>query len=199
MRSRAAANKPASTSGAARKPASTSGAARKPASTSGAVSTSGAARKPASTSGAANKPSNKPAGANKPASKPAAANKPAARGPAKKTGDDALRAAKLSWVPGVTIRQVSKRFGMTPPQIRVARLDSRSALSLAELALAALTTNGTHHEGTLDDLRGIASFIDYVNHDAATVVDARRLLDECVAKGLLEIDGNAWRLLQEWP
>jgi hypothetical protein len=119
--------------------------------------------------------------------------------PTKPVSPDALRAAKLSRIPGMTIDEASERFRVSASAIKAARKDPRSTPSLAELALAALTNNGCKGEGALDDLASIASWIDYVNHDGATAADVRRLLDECAAVGLLAIDGERWRLLGDWP
>jgi len=106
-----------------------------------------------------------------------------------------LRAAKLSHVPGMTIDEASERFRVGAAAIKRARKDPASQPSLAELALAALTHNGTQKEGALE-LARIASWIDYVNHDGCTEADARALLATCPQ---LAIDGPRWRLLGEWP
>ena len=110
-----------------------------------------------------------------------------------------MRAAKLSRIPGVKIDDARRRFGVTAAAIKKARKDPRSQPTLAELALAALTSNGCTRSGTLDDLASIASWLDYVNHDGSTEADVRRLLAECAHAGLLSIEGAAWRLLVEWP
>jgi len=113
--------------------------------------------------------------------------------------EDSLRAAKLSRIPGVTIEEARKRFDVTAAAIKKARKDPRSQPTLAELALAALTRNGTTRSGTLDDLAGIAGWLDYVNHDGSTEADVRKLLAECANTGLISLEGSAWRLLVEWP
>ena len=110
--------------------------------------------------------------------------------------DPAQRAAKLSRIPGVTIDEARARFGVTRAAIQKARKDPASSPSLAELALAALTSNGTLTSGKLDDLRSIAGWLDYVNHDACTETDVRRLLAECPQ---LEINDGSWRLRAAWP
>ena len=110
-----------------------------------------------------------------------------------------LRAVKLSRVPGVTIAEASKRFGVAVSAVQRARRAAGAAttLSLAELALAALTDNGTRAAGTLDDLPRIASWLDYVNHDGSTVDDIRRLL--ATLPEVLVIEGERWRLVAAWP
>jgi hypothetical protein len=109
-----------------------------------------------------------------------------------------LRAAKLSRVPGVTIAEASKRFGVAVSAVQRARRSGAAPdLSLAELALAALTDNGTRTSGRLDGLARIASWLDYVNHDASTVDDVVRLL--ATLPDLLVIEGDTWQLVGAWP
>jgi hypothetical protein len=72
-------------------------------------------------------------------------------------------------------------------------------VSLSELALAALTKNGTRKKGTLSGLGRIASWIDYIDHDGCTADDVRNLLDEFVASGHLSIEGDRWKLREAWP
>lgn len=110
--------------------------------------------------------------------------------------DPAQRAAKLSRIPGVTIDEARARFGVSRAAIQNARKDPASSPSLAELALAALTSNGTVTSGKLGDLQSIAGWIDYVNHDACTVEDVRRLLAACPQ---LELRARSWRLRDAWP
>jgi len=112
-----------------------------------------------------------------------------------------LRAAKLSRVPGVTILDASERFGVARSAVQRARRESLpgTELSIAELALAALSRNGTKKSGTLSDLDRIAGWIDYVNHDACSANDVRALLDTFVTSGQLSIEGDRWRLREAWP
>ena len=108
---------------------------------------------------------------------------------------DELRAAKLSRVPGVTIDEACRRFGVRKAAVSRARKLPETAPSVAELALAALTSHGTKRSGTLA-LDAIASWIDYVNHDGCTAAEARRLLDTCPE---LAIDKTRWKLVRPWP
>lgn len=112
---------------------------------------------------------------------------------------DVLRAAKLSRIPGVTIDEACKRFRVAKSAVQRARKTGgpATALSLAELALAALTKNGTHTSGTLDGLEHVAGWLDYVNHDGSTVEDVKRLLASL--GDVLTIDGDRWRLHAAWP
>jgi hypothetical protein len=119
---------------------------------------------------------------------------------AKPTSADVLRAAKLSRVPGVTVAEAAKRLGVPASAVSRAR-KTAPALSIDELALAALTKNGGSREGTLSDelLAGIAGWVDYVNHDGCTAREARAMLDRWVRQGTLAIEGTRWRLLRPWP
>ena len=113
---------------------------------------------------------------------------------------DVARAAKLSRVPGVTIAEAAARFAVTPSAVARAR-KTAPALSLAELALAAITSNGARQSGTLTaaGLAQVASFIDYVNHDGCRAEDVRALLAACGAQGTLELRGHEWSLPEPWP
>ncbi|MGZ6142990.1 MAG: hypothetical protein ACXWLM_06610 [Myxococcales bacterium] len=110
----------------------------------------------------------------------------------------AERAAKLSRIPGVTIAQAAKRYGVTPAEVRRARA-TVTGLDLSDYALAALTGDGKRRKGVLGDLTAIAGYIDYINHDACTAAEARALLQECVEEGVLAIEGDRWRLTKAWP
>jgi hypothetical protein len=108
----------------------------------------------------------------------------------------ALRAAKLSRVPGVTIAVAAKRFRVTPAAVSRARKLPTTAPTIPELALAALTRNGADREGELGDLAALAGWIDYINHDGCTAAGARAFLDLCPE---LAITGTRWRLITPWP
>src|SRR5512134_2325763 len=86
---------------------------------------------------------------------------------------EAVRAAKLSRVPGVTIAQACERLAVSRAAVERARreLPSETTPSLAELVLAALSSEGQQSEGALIDLEPIADWIDYINHDGCTVAD----------------------------
>jgi len=109
------------------------------------------------------------------------------------------RAAKLSRVPGVTIAEAAARFGVAKAAVARAR-KTTPALSLSDLAVAALSENGTRRRGTLcaATLARLASWIDYVNHDACSVDEARALIERATAEGLLTLEGDAWTLAA-WP
>jgi len=113
----------------------------------------------------------------------------------------ARRAAKLSRLPGVTIAAAAERFGVPVSSVRRARRDPAldTALSLAELALAALSKNGLEVSFALGDLRQVANFVDYVNHDGCTPDDVRRLLESLADAGVIELGDASGRLLVAWP
>lgn len=117
----------------------------------------------------------------------------------KPVGPDELRAAKLSHVPGVTIAEACERFGVTKTAVARARKAAASKPTIAELALAALTANGTRDTGTIADLDGVASWIDYLDHDGSTADTVRSLLARYVSAGQLELDDERWRFTGEWP
>lgn len=113
---------------------------------------------------------------------------------AKPVSPDAMRAAKLSHVPGVTIAEACERFEVTKAEVARARKAPASKPSLAELALAALTNNGTAKTGAIAELAGVAAWLDHLNHDGCTVDDVRALLADLVA-----FDGDRWRSLGVFP
>jgi len=115
------------------------------------------------------------------------------------TADDVRRATKLSRVPGVTIDEACRRFGVTKSAVQRARKarDPSTDISLAELALAALTKNGTVTAGTLGTLEDVAGWLDYINHDGCTATDVRRLLASL--GDVLTIEDTRWRLHAPWP
>ena len=110
----------------------------------------------------------------------------------------ALRAAKLSRVPGVTLTEARERFGVKKSELARARKQV-ATLSTEELVLAMLTKNGVEPSGALVDLEGMAAYIDYVNHDGSTAADIQRMLDGHVKTGWLAIHQDTWSLLRPWP
>jgi DNA-binding IclR family transcriptional regulator len=117
--------------------------------------------------------------------------------------DDVERAALLSGMPGVTIEEACTRFGATRSAVQRARKAlGRAGLQPApeDLVVAALSHNGAVAEGELPaDLSGVASFVDYVNHDGCDAAAVRRMLDALVERGVLAVDGGRWTLRRPWP
>ena len=113
---------------------------------------------------------------------------------------DVARAAKLSRVPGVTIAEAAARFAVPPSAVARAR-KTTPALSLAELALAAVTDNGARSKGTLSaaGLARVAGWIDYINHDGCSAEDVREMLAESVQQGALTLQGEKSTLVAPWP
>ena len=112
-----------------------------------------------------------------------------------------LRAAKLTRIPGVTLAEAAERFQVPIARVRAARRDcpEQTQLSLAELALAALTNNGLDPSFTLQNLERVAGWLDYVNHDGSTVEDVRRLLTELAERGLIRLAKDSGELVEAWP
>jgi hypothetical protein len=108
------------------------------------------------------------------------------------------RAARLSRIPGMTIRAAASRMGVPEAAVRRARR-AVGQPGVEDLLLAALTDHGRVESGPLPDLAGIAAWIDYVNHDGATAADVRARLDALVASGALRIADGHWSLARPWP
>ncbi len=118
-----------------------------------------------------------------------------------KTDDDlALRAAKLSRIPGVKIDEAAKRFKVTKSAVSKAR-KVVSRLSSNEILLAAVTTNGTKKRGKLtsNELASMANWLDYIDHAGATPDDVREILRAWAREGVLALDGDDWTLVSPWP
>jgi transposase-like protein len=118
--------------------------------------------------------------------------------PRASTFENALQAARLSRVPGVTIAEAAARFDVPLAQVRRARGEV-AALTLPELVLASLSQNGLLQTFSTADLSSVARYVDYVNHDGCTEQDVRTLLDELVRLGAIAIEGTQARLLRSWP
>ena len=112
-----------------------------------------------------------------------------------------LRAAKLTRIPGVTLAEAAERFQVPLARVRAARRDcpEQTQLTLAELALAALTNNGRERVFTLQNLERVAGWLDYVNHDGSTVEDVRRLLSSLAEQGLIRLGQDSGELVEAWP
>jgi hypothetical protein len=114
--------------------------------------------------------------------------------------DLAMRAARFSRIPGVTIDEASKRFKVKKSAISKAR-KSVERLSPSEIVLAAVTTNGTKKRGrlTANELASIANWLDYVEKAGSTPDDVREILHAWVREGILALDGDEWKLVTPWP
>jgi hypothetical protein len=77
-----------------------------------------------------------------------------------------------------------------------ARKDPATKPTLAEIALAALTANGTMTTGSTDDFAELATWIDYVNHDGCTADEARALI---ASRPEVAIEDATWTLVTAWP
>lgn len=112
-----------------------------------------------------------------------------------------VRAARLARLPGVTRARAADRFGLSLGILRRALKDYALEASPSghDLVVHVLTDAGRKREGTLGDLRTIASYCDYVDKDGCTEAEARRRLDDLARDGVLELDGSRWRLRIEFP
>ena len=96
----------------------------------------------------------------------------------------------------MTIADACDRFDVSRSRVLAARKDPRTKPTLAELALAALTANGTLDTGSTADFAELASWIDHINHDACTADEARELV---ASRPEIAITGETWTLVAAWP
>lgn len=113
---------------------------------------------------------------------------------------DVARAAKLSRVPGVTIAEAAARFAVPVSAVAHAR-KTTPGLSVAELALAAITNNGARSRGTLSAaaLARVAAWLDYLDHDGCRADEVREMLADWAKEGVLTLQGDQWTLVAPWP
>jgi len=112
-----------------------------------------------------------------------------------------VRAARFARLPGVKRTEACKRFDLSIGMLRRAldELSAESIPSREDLLLSALSDAGRVRSGELRPLRGLASWLDYVNKDGSTEADVEALLDALVRAGRLEVDGTRWTLVGEFP
>lgn len=120
--------------------------------------------------------------------------------------DDVLleRAVRLYRIPGVTAAEVCERLGVTRYALKRARKTvDRSAYPWPrDLLLSALTDTGLRTHGawpTQEELRVLASYIDFVNKDGSTAETVAGILEELVAVGILGRSADGFVLLQPFP
>lgn len=112
-----------------------------------------------------------------------------------------LRAARLSRLPGVTLAEACARTGVSRSALTRARKELGLAAypSREDLLLAAITRNGEQLEGALPELRLLASWLDYTNHDGSSAEEVAGMLDDLAARGVLALAEGRYRLLVPWP
>lgn len=112
-----------------------------------------------------------------------------------------MKAARLSALPGVTMAEACERYGVGRSAVaRVKKELGGARPSGDDLVLAALTGNAEREHGELpSDYASLASWLDYVDHDGCTADEARARVAALGDRGLIEIDGTAWRLRVPWP
>lgn|GEM_PF-3401727 len=113
----------------------------------------------------------------------------------------AVRAARLSRLPAMTIAKAAARFGVSRGAVERARRErpDETRLSLDDYLLATLSDDGLAETGTIGDLASLAGYIDYINHDGCNADDIQRMLDALVSDGKISIKDKTWRLLVPWP
>jgi len=111
------------------------------------------------------------------------------------------RACKLAQLPSVTLSAAAERFGISVGMLRRALKEygSESFWTRGDLVLHCLSRAGEQAEGELGDLSTLASYLDYVNKDGSTAEAVKELIDGLVADGRLEVEGQRWRLVGEFP
>ena len=115
------------------------------------------------------------------------------------TPEELERAVRLSMLPGATLVEASRATGVSLSALRRARKERPARLTRDDLILAALTKNGAQSAGEVGDLAGLASWLDYVNHDGSTAGEVERDLARLVSEGRLVLEGGRFRLVGRWP
>lgn len=114
------------------------------------------------------------------------------------------RAARLYRIPGVTQAEVCERLGLSRSALKRARqIFDRSAFPWPrDLVLSALTDTGRRTRGpwpTRDELRTLASYVDFVEKDGSTADSVAALLDSLVEEGILGRDDDEYVLRVPFP
>jgi hypothetical protein len=101
----------------------------------------------------------------------------------------------------VTLAEACARTGVSRSALGRARreLGPAATPSREDLLLAAITRNGDQLEGALPDLRALASWLDYTNHDGSSTEEVAGMLDELAARGVIALTEGRYRLLVPWP
>lgn len=111
------------------------------------------------------------------------------------------RAVKLSRIPGVTIAEAATTIGVSAAAVKRGRASDETPPTRDDLLLAALTHNGTVHEGRVGDPAGLAGWLDYVNKDGTTADEVARDLERLAREGRIVLgeQGTTFRLAAPWP
>ncbi len=113
----------------------------------------------------------------------------------------AQRAARFAAFPGVRRHEACKRFRISAYALDKAfhELGASARPSARDLVLAGVTRYGEQREGEVPDLGTLASYIDYVEKNGATIAEVDGWLEDLVERGMLEIVGNRYRLVGQFP
>lgn len=114
------------------------------------------------------------------------------------------KVARLSAVPGVKVREVCERLGVTRYAIELASKlpDMPRRAPKDDLVIAMLTAQGRIERGPWPSpaaLSTMASWLDYVDKDGSTADDVAARLDGLVQRGVLRRVGDEYELLQPFP
>lgn len=112
--------------------------------------------------------------------------------------------ARLSAVPGVKVREVCERFGVTRYAVELARElpDMPRRAPKDDLVIAMLTRHGRIERGPWPSpaaLSTMASWLDYVDKDGSTADDVASRLDALIQRGVLRRVGDEYELLEPFP
>ncbi len=119
--------------------------------------------------------------------------------------DEVLRkAVRLYRIPGVAQAEVCERLGLTRGALSRARktFTARDYPWPRDLVLACVTEQGQKPRGpwpSADELRTLASYLDFVNKDGSKAADVERMLDELVQEGILEREADEYVLRVPFP
>ncbi|MCA9536877.1 MAG: hypothetical protein KC593_24510 [Myxococcales bacterium] len=112
-----------------------------------------------------------------------------------------FRAARYAQFPDVRRAAAAARFGVSLGALRraIRELGLTCRPRLGDYVLHTLTRGGTVTAGPLPELDSVARYLDYVNKDGSRPEDVARLLEELTREGMIELEGDRWRLLGEFP
>ena len=112
-----------------------------------------------------------------------------------------LQAARLSALPGATIAEACKRYGVGKSALARVKKELHGARpSMDDVLLAALTDHGNDRSGTLPkSYASLASWMDYIDHDGCTPQVAEARVRSLAERGFIEIEGSRWTLRVTWP
>lgn len=117
------------------------------------------------------------------------------------TPEQQRRAARLARLPGLTLAAVRARTGLSASELKRARaaFAEERFPGREDLLISALTRAGQDREGALGDPRGLASYLDYLNHDGTGADEVLAMIAALADRGVLAVEDGRYRLLVPWP